>query len=119
MDKETSKFFIISESYILFTNSLGKKDGNTKDRVETWKKNVHGLSQDVKKQTHILDNVDNGETNENGRGEIRRDFFTMLVTRLQKDIEDLVRISQKVMTLNIKKAPGSKEHNDQNWTVLR
>lgn len=43
----------------------------------------------------------------------------MVVARLQKDIEDLVRICQKVMTLNIKKNPGTKEINDQNWTLQR
>ena len=63
--------------------------------------------------------MDNGESTDNGRGEVRKDYFSMLVNRLQKDIEDLVRIAQKVMTHNIKKAQGSKEHNDQNWTVLR
>ena len=92
--------------------SLGKKDGNTKDRVETWKKNVHQLSQDVKRQVNTLDNLDNSESTENGRSEVRKDYFSMIVNRLQKDIEDLVRIAQKVMTLNIKKAQGSKEHND-------
>ena len=48
--------------------------------------------------------MDNGESTDNGRGEVRKDYFSMLVNRLQKDIEDLVRIAQKVMTLNIKKA---------------
>jgi|TARA_B110001450_G_scaffold165765_1_gene154531 hypothetical protein len=63
-------------------NSLSKKDGKTKDRVETWKKNVHGLSTDVKKQVNVLENIDNGESTDNGRGEVRRDYFSMLVSRL-------------------------------------
>ena len=36
----------------------------------------------------------------------------LTASRLQKDIEDLVRICQKVMTLNIKKNPGTKEVNE-------
>jgi hypothetical protein len=63
-------------------DELGKKDGNTKDRVETWKKNVHGLSVDVRKQVGTLENMDNGEQTDNGRGEVRRDYFNMIVTRL-------------------------------------
>ena len=47
-----------------------------------WKKNVHALSQDVKKQVNTLENMDNGESTDNGRGEVRRDYFTMLVNRL-------------------------------------
>lgn len=66
-----------------------------------------------------MDELDNGDNNTEGRGDIRRDYFSMVVGRLQKDIEDLVRICQKVMTLNIKKNPGTKEVNDQNWTLQR
>jgi hypothetical protein len=101
------------------SNSLGKKDGKTKDRVEGWRKNIHALTTDLKKQVNILDELDNGDNNTEGRGDIRRDYFSMVVARLQKDIEDLVRICQKVMTLNIKKAAGNKEVNDQNWTLQR
>ena len=66
-----------------------------------------------------MDELDNGDNNAEGRGDVRRDYFGMIVARLQKDIEDLVRICQKVMTLNIKKAQGSKDVNDQNWTLQR
>ena len=54
---------------------------------------MHQLAQDVKKQVNTLDNLDNGESNENGRSEVRKDYFSMMVNRLQKDIEDLVRIA--------------------------
>lgn len=33
-----------------------------------------------------------GESNGDGRGDVRRDYFKLLVTRLQKDIEEQVKI---------------------------
>ena len=33
-----------------------------------------------------------------------RDFFGLIVAKMAKDIEDLVRVCQNVLTLNIKKA---------------
>ena len=61
----------------------------------------------------ILDDVDNGDQNtEGGGGDIKRDYFSMMVARLQKDIEELVRICEKVLTLNINKSAGSKETNE-------
>jgi len=82
---------------------LGKKDGKTKDRVETWRKNIHNLTGDLKKQVGILENLDNGDETQGAGGDNRRDYFSMLIAKLQKDIEDNVRICQKVMTLNMKK----------------
>jgi hypothetical protein len=57
--------------------------------------------------------LDNGETSHEGRGDVRRDTFVLLVGKIQKDIDDLIKICQRLMTLNLKKAPGSKEQNDQ------
>lgn len=71
---------------------MGKKDGKTKDRVEGWRKNIHGLTSDLKKQVGILENLDSGEQNESGGSDNRRDYFSMIVAKMQKDIEDLVRI---------------------------
>jgi hypothetical protein len=43
----------------------------------------------------------------------------MIVARLQKDIEELVRICEKVLTLNINKSVTSKEANENDWTLMR
>ena len=43
----------------------------------------------------------------------------MMVTKLMKDIEEIVRICQRVTAYNLKKAADSKEINDQNWTLMR
>lgn len=43
----------------------------------------------------------------------------MIVARMQKDIEELVRICQKVTTLDRKKAVSSKEQHEQSWTLMR
>ena len=61
---------------------LKNKDGKTKDRVESWRKNIHSLTGDLKKQNKILDNLDPGEQNESGGVDNRRDYFGTLITRL-------------------------------------
>ena len=48
-----------------------------------------------------------------------RDYFSLIVTKMAKDIEDLVRNCQQVLTLNIKKAVTSKDQNDQDWAIKR
>lgn len=57
-----------------------------------------------------------GENNGDGRGDVRRDYFKLLVTKLQKDIEDLVKICKDVLTLNLKKLATN---NDQDWDIAR
>ena len=74
-------------------NDLGKKDGKTKDRVEGWRKNVGQLTGQLKNQMRNLEELGgDGENNGDGRGDVRRDYFKLLVSKLQKDIEDLVKI---------------------------
>ena len=40
--------------------NLGKPDGKTKDRVEGWRKNISNLTDDLKTQVNILEDLDNG-----------------------------------------------------------
>jgi len=54
-----------------------------------------------------------------GGGSSTRDYFGMIVARMAKDIEDLVRICQNVCTLNMKKAVASKDQDDQDWAIAR
>ena len=89
--------------------SLDKKDGKTKQRVEGWNKGISTLTNDVKKGVDILDNLDNGEQTESGGGDIRKDYFGILVAKLNKDIEEQVRICQKVMILNLKKTMSQED----------
>lgn len=42
------------------SDSLKLKDGKTKDRVETWRKGVSALTNDLKAQVNILEDLDNG-----------------------------------------------------------
>ena len=71
---------------------LPLKDGKTKDRVEGWRKNIHALTNDMKKQVDQLESLDNGESNNEGGGEMRRDYFNLIVNKLNKDIEELMKI---------------------------
>lgn len=48
-----------------------------------------------------------------------RDYFGKIVEKMAKDIEDLVRNCQQVLTLNIKKAVTTQEQNDQDWAIKR
>ena len=95
------------------------KDGKTKDRVESWRKNIHQLTGDLKKQVKILEDIDNGDSNETGNGDMRKDYFIMIATKLSKDIEELVRICQKLMVLNMKKQVQSQEDNEKSWSFMR
>jgi hypothetical protein len=91
---------------------LDKKDDHIKERVEDWRGNIQKLTTDLKKQVKFLDDLDTGDTSHEGRGNIRRDIFGFLVDKFQKDIEELVKICQRLMVVDIKKQPGSKEIND-------
>ena len=54
----------------------------------------------------ILDALDGGSGEGNighGAGEVKRNYMSLITTRLQKDIEDMVAVCKKVMVLNIKK----------------
>lgn len=91
---------------------LKETDGKTKDRVEGWRKNIHAFTNDIKAQATLLDRLNDGEDNQEGGSDIKRDYFTMMVARLHKDIEELVRICEKLMSLNINKSISSKESNE-------
>ena len=56
-----------------------------KDRVENWKKNVISLTNEIKKQTKILDEVNEGENTNNVYGNInisqKKDYFQMIFQR--------------------------------------
>ena len=82
---------------------LPLKDGKTKDRVEGWRKNIHALTSDMKKQVDQLESLDNGDSTAEGGSDMKRDYFNNLVNKLIKDIEDLLKICQKVTALNNKK----------------
>ena len=70
-----------------------KGDGKTKDRVEGWRKNISNLTADLKKQVNILEDLGSGEQTTDGGGDMRRNYFEMIVAKMQKDIEELVRIA--------------------------
>ena len=93
---------------------LSKKDGKTKDRVEGWRKNINNLTNDLKNQVKILDNLDSGESNTEGGGDIRKDYFSNLVNKLNKDIEDLVKVCEKVTVIDLKKM-SKPEQDDIAW----
>ena len=97
-------------------DDLKQKDGKTKDRVEGWRKNIHALTNDLKHQVNLLDDIGSGESNTEGGGDMRKDFFSNLVHKLNKDIEDLVKICQRVTTLNLKK---KSDDNEKNWIIKK
>ena len=98
---------------------LSSADGKTKDRVEGWRKNIHLLTNDIKAQATLLDRLDDGDDNQEGGSDIKRDYFSMMVARLLKDIEELVRIAEKLLSLNINKSISGKDENANNWTLMR
>jgi|TARA_B110000305_G_C19029325_1_gene443017 hypothetical protein len=74
----------------------------------------------MKNQMRNLDELGgDGENNGDGRGDVRRDYFKLLVSKLQKDIEDQVKICSRVTTLSLKKVVTSHAQNDQSWEIAR
>jgi len=49
-----------------------------------------------------LDGAGDGNIGHGG-GEIKRNFMSLIIGRLQKDIEDMISVCKKCMVLNIKK----------------
>lgn len=100
-------------------DDLPKTDGKTKERVEGWRKNVHSLTQDLKKQVKYFENMDNGDQGGGGAGgDIRRDYFGLLASRLQKDIEYVVDICQKVMAIDNRKNISNQDTIER-WKMIR
>lgn len=99
---------------------LPKKDGQTKKRVDEWNQNLKAFTNKNKDQVDLLERIQNGGEGKGGSGNSNtRDYFGLIVARMAKDIEDLLRICQQVLTLNIKKPIASKEQNDQDWAIAR
>jgi len=63
--------------------------------------------------------LDDGDDNQEGGSDIKRDYFSMMVARLLKDIEELVRIAEKLLSLNINKSISDKDENANKWTLMR
>lgn len=70
----------------------------TKDKVEVWCKNIRTLNSDIGKQVGILDALDGGSSDGNmvgggpGGGEIKKNYMSLIMARLQKDIEDMIGV---------------------------
>lgn len=88
MDKTVKRFGVMRKD-------LGKKDGQTKKRVDEWNANLKTFHEKNKDQVNLLDAIQRGEAKGmGGVGSSTRDYFGMIVARMAKDIEDLVRICQ-------------------------
>lgn len=116
---ELRKLHIYFSSNVCVGYSLDNKDGNTKQRVQDWQKHLTSLSKDQANQVKVLGGVGKGEVSAEGRTDFKHDFFGLIVQKIQKDIDDLVQICQKLMTLNMMKAVSNKDQNDKNWQITR
>ena len=89
---------------------MKKTDGNTKKRVDEWNQNIKVFTEKNKKQIDLLDKIQLNEARGVGGGSAAsRDYFSLIVVKMAKDIEDLVKNCQQVLTLNIKKAVTSQD----------
>jgi hypothetical protein len=65
-----------------------------------------------------MEGLSTGETNDGVVGEGKRDFFSLLVDRMIKDLENTVRVCQKVMTVEMKKLNQDNSKEDL-WNLKR
>ena len=96
--EEESKSPILT--YKLF--SLEKKDGQTKDRVEVWRKNLHGLTDELMKQAKVLEELgENGGAGgaSDGGNDMKVNYFDHLVNQISKEIHDIMSIAANVLSL--------------------
>ena len=100
---------------------LKKEDGQTKDRVEVWRKNLYTLTDDVSKQVKMLEDLDNGGSKTAGEGgsEHKKDYFDHMVNQISKEIQELISICKSVLSLpqqHINKQ--KKESMDGQWRII-
>jgi hypothetical protein len=81
--------------------SLSAKDGQTKDRVEVWRKNLHGLTEEIMKQAKMLEELGEGGAGKTAEGgsELKVDHFDHIVNTVSKEIHELIVICRHVLTL--------------------
>lgn len=87
-------------------NKYPELNEKTKDKAEGWCKNIRSLNSEVGKQVNFLDGLD-GDASQgnigNGQGEIKKNYMSLVIGRLQKDIEDIIGVCKKCMVLNMKR----------------
>jgi hypothetical protein len=68
--------------------------------VEVWRKNLHGLTDELMRQAKMLEELGDGagKTAEGG-SEMKVDCFDHLVTVISKEIQDLITICKSVLSL--------------------
>ena len=70
--------------------------------MEVWRKNIHNLTDDLMKQTKILDDLDdNGGTGMSSEGgsEMKANYFDHMVNQISKEIHGLMGICETVLDL--------------------
>jgi hypothetical protein len=69
--------------------------------VEVWRKNLHGLTDELMKQARLLEELGDGGASKGaeGGGELKVDYFDHIVNQVSKEINDLMGISKDVMQL--------------------
>ena len=81
---------------------MEKKDGQTKDRVEVWRKNLHGLTDELMKQAKVLEELgENGGAGGSSEGgnDMKVNYFDHLVNQISKEIHDIMAIAANVLSL--------------------
>lgn len=106
------------------TGKDAKISERTKGQVEAWCKNVRHLSDDLQKQLVFLGNLGNAnEIGGNGGGAATSNYMNIIVKRLQKDVEDLMKVCQLTMVLDVKKIATDQrldeEQIDSQWILMR
>ena len=66
-----------------------------------WRKNLHGLTDELMKQARLLEELGDGGASGGveGGGELKVDYFDHIVNQVSKEINDLMGISKDVMQL--------------------
>jgi hypothetical protein len=111
--------------------SLSAKDGQTKDRVEVWRKNLHGLTEEIMKQAKMLEEVGEGGAGKTAEGgsELKVDYFDHIVNTVSKEIHELMVICRHVLTLPLQHQSKQKMESkaqslpcigiDSQWKILQ
>lgn len=69
--------------------------------MEVWRKNLHGLTDELMKQARMLEELGDGGAGKTAEGgsELKVDHFDHIVNTISKEIHDLMVICRNVLSL--------------------
>lgn len=101
--------------------TLGLDDGNTKNRVEEWRKKMQEITEQVTKQVAMLDSVDiNDAKQAEGDSNIKRKhYFDHIVDTISREVSQIMSTVQMLLHLPSKYDKKRGDDIETSWTIIQ